>query len=178
MSEGKSTDVSHLPPETDECVACAESKPVSELYQAPCDHAYCAACTTKMFEDSLKDESLYPPRCCQQDLALDSVSEELGLPFVTRFIIKGIEVATTDRTYCHVATCSTFILPCDITDSTALCESCSAETCAQCKQATHAGHCVLEIDREVLALAEARGWRSCSSCHVMVELREGCNHIT
>ena len=160
----------------DDCVACTETKPISELYHAPCSHRYCTACTTKMFEDSLKDETLYPPRCCQQDLALEFVSEALGPEFVTRFITKAIEVASTDRTYCHA--CSAFILPCDIEDDIATCESCSAPTCAQCKEAAHGGNCVLTSDRALDELAEAQNWRSCPRCHAVVELREGCNHIT
>jgi len=163
---------------TKECIACTESKPESQIYIAPCSHAYCITCTTRMFQDSLRNESVYPPRCCQQDLALSSVSNVLGSAFVTRFIIRAIEVATFDRTYCHVATCSRFILPCDIAGVHAGCQTCNTATCTRCKQAAHRGDCAVASTAAVLTLVEAQGWRDCPRCHAIIELTEGCNHIT
>ena len=177
-SEETSIALSDFPVELDDCLACTESKPVTELHVAPCGHAYCRNCTIKMFEDSVKDESVYPPRCCRQKLELESVGEALGPQFVERFMLKDIEVASPNRTYCHVLTCSAFILPCDITNGLGLCESCSAATCTQCKQAAHDGDCATASHAAVLDLAKEQGWRSCSRCHAIVELRDGCNHIT
>jgi len=172
-SKGSSTGQPEISPGLDDCVACTESKPVSELYIAPCSHAYCTICTTKMFEDSLKDESIYPPRCCQRELALETVSDMLGPEFVRAFMTKAIEVATSNRTYCYVATCSSYI-----TNGLGFCESCSVATCTQCKQAAHNGNCAEASRTAVLELANEQGWQSCPSCHAVVELRDGCNHIT
>jgi len=162
-----------------DCVSCTETKSYDHVYIASCGHVYCTTCLIKMFEDSLKDESVYPPRCCQQNLPLGCVSKVLGLHFTREFKTREIEVATLNRTYCHVATCSTFILPCDISaNGSGLCGTCYERTCTRCKQAAHEGHCAEPSRPAVFALAEAQGWQSCSRCHAIVELRNGCNHIT
>jgi len=172
-SEGSSTAQPETSPGLDNWVACTESKPGSELCIAPCSHAYCTICITKMFEDSLKDESIYPPRCCGREVALEPVRDMLGSEFVRAFMTRAIEVATPARTYCHVATCSSFI-----TNGLGFCESCSVATCTQCKQAAHNGDCAAASHTAVLELAKKQGWQSCPSCHAVVELRDGCNHIT
>jgi len=176
-SEESSTIPSDVPLEANECVACTESTPLHNLYIAPCSHGYCTACAVKMFEDSVSDDTLYPPRCCQQDLDLEPFRWFLGDIFVTRFMTKAIEIATTNRTYCHVATCSKFILPCDVVDNNGVC-TCLSWTCMRCKQAEHDGDCAAASHSAVLALAQAQGWQSCPRCYAIIELTEGCNHIT
>ncbi|OOG00192.1 hypothetical protein ASPCADRAFT_1853 [Aspergillus carbonarius ITEM 5010] len=61
-----------------ECVACMGLRPMSDMFVAPCSHQYCRKCTSKLVEDSLIDESLFPPRCCRMPIVLSSVRDFLG----------------------------------------------------------------------------------------------------
>ena len=50
------------------CVPCQDRYPEEEVYEGlPCNHAYCVHCLYDLFQRSLKDEELFPPRCCRQE---------------------------------------------------------------------------------------------------------------
>jgi len=161
-----------------ECVACNNRFPSHQLYIAPCNDVYCTDCTVRLFEDSLRDESLFPPRCCRQDMTISSVRTILGPALTERFDLKAIEHATPDKTYCHNPVCSRFILPYDIDGDRGTCTDCHAVTCVGCKETAHDGNCEEARDAVFQALREEQGWRDCFRCHAVVELDTGCNHIT
>jgi len=167
---------SRLP--THECVACSDRKPAVQTYSAPCLDTYCATCLIQLFEDSLVDGSLFPPRCCRQDMAISDVRVFLGPELTHRVELKAIEHNTVDKTYCSNRTCSTFILPTGIIDNRGKCTVCDTETCVRCKEHAHVGNCEQARDDVVLALAQEQGWRRCFGCQAIVELNTGCNHIT
>jgi len=161
-----------------ECVACNDRFPAPQGYTAPCDHVYCTGCTVRLFEDSLRDESLFPPRCCRQEMAIDSVQTILGAALTQRFNLRAIEHATPNKTYCHDPRCSRFILPDNILGHHGVCTECRTVTCVHCKQGAHNGDCEEAADTVFQALTQAQGWRDCYRCHAVVELNFGCNHIT
>lgn len=111
--------------ETRECVACSDSKPAAQTYLAPCEDTYCAACLIKLFENSVMDQSLFPPRCCYQDMVLSDIRVFLGPELGHRVELKMIEHNTVDKTYCSNRTCSTFILPTSITKNYGKCAICN-----------------------------------------------------
>lgn len=45
------------------CISCLEHKKFFDVARAPCNHEYCRECLEELFETSLTDESLFPPRC-------------------------------------------------------------------------------------------------------------------
>lgn len=163
---------------TRECMACNTEKPIRQIYTAPCAHNYCHACVIRLFENSLVDKSLSLPRCCRQDMPLSSVRSRLGPELTQRIELKAIEQNTANKNYCSNKACSAFILPTDVTNDRGRCSACGTETCVQCKEVAHAGNCEQAMDEPVLRLAEEHGWRRCYSCHALVELYTGCNHIT
>ena len=61
-----------LPPRPKDvaCVACTEVCHPSEAITAPCGHAYCDECLANLFQSSMTDETLYPPRCCKQPIPI------------------------------------------------------------------------------------------------------------
>ena len=160
-----------------DCTACMDSKLVSDMIEAPCSHFYCQICTTRLFEDSITDESLFPPRCCRQTIPLSVVRGFLGVRLVDRFEEKSVERNDHNRTYCANPACSLYILPGMVELDVGTCTSCLGRTCTLCKKVAHSGDCKDE-EQEVLEIARAEGWRRCFQCHNMVELRIGCNHIT
>ena len=160
-----------------DCTACLDSKLVSGMIEAPCSHYYCQTCTVRLFEDSITDESLFPPRCCRQTIPLSVVRGLLGMRLVNRFEEKSIERNDHNRTYCANPACSLYILPGLVKLDVGTCTSCLQRTCTLCKKVAHSGICKDE-EQEVLKIARVEGWRRCFQCRNMIELRVGCNHIT
>jgi hypothetical protein len=162
------------------CIVCQDSKGPKEVFQAHCEHEYCRDCLFNLFESSLTDVSLFPPRCCRQEMILESVEGFLGdNELVHLFKQRRIELGTADKTYCHSPTCSAFILPNNIYGDLATCEKCAFVTCAMCKLATHDGDCTADQGlQQILATAAEEGWQRCGKCKRVIELEYGCNHIT
>ena len=145
----------------------------------PCRHEYCRECLDGLFEASMTDESLFPPRCCRQPIPVASVRLFLKLELVQEFARKTIEFGTPNRTYCHSPTCSTFIHPRNIDGESAYCDQCGRHTCVTCKAAGHTGDCPHDTAlQQVLETAQDMGWQRCYSCRSVVELEHGCNHMT
>ncbi|KAI1321276.1 hypothetical protein F5Y16DRAFT_413784 [Xylariaceae sp. FL0255] len=163
------------------CAACTDQKLPAQLYQSPCSHEYCQQCLEQLFKDATTDESLFPPRCCNQPMPLDETRIYLDGKVVDEFRKKAIEFSTPNRTYCHNVNCAAFIPPTDSSESyaTATCDRCGSRTCTTCKGTSHGGDCPNDEQiQQVLELAREQGWQRCQNCLVMVELSFGCNHMT
>ncbi|KAK5125538.1 hypothetical protein LTR85_000649 [Meristemomyces frigidus] len=160
------------------CVSCLESVPADELAGAPCGHDYCSGCVTQLFTNAMADEAAFPPRCCRQHLDLDAMRPYLDAATARAFQQKAVELSTQDRTYCHQQQCSTFIPPATIHGDVADCPSCQSRTCTMCKAASHTGDCPQDTGlQQVMETAQREGWRRCV-CRRMIELNQGCNHMT
>ncbi|KIL93106.1 hypothetical protein FAVG1_03083 [Fusarium avenaceum] len=168
-------------PETKECISCSDKLPVSEIFEAPCSHKLCQLCLVHWIRTYLRDGSSFPLKCCGKiiPIARDNplISEELFREYEAR----KVELETKDRTCCSNAACAAFIPLLSIQGDIASCILCGKETCVKCKSGRHPNSCSGLRDaetREVLAMAEAEGWRQCGQCHYMVSLSFGCNHIS
>ncbi|KAK0642450.1 hypothetical protein DIS24_g9064 [Lasiodiplodia hormozganensis] len=167
------------------CVACLSDFPHFDVATLPgCRHHYCRNCLDELFRLSLTDETLFPPRCCRQPIPFDDVRDLLTGDTARDFERKRPELETTDRTYCHVPTCSTWIPPAEITDGDKVgtCPGCAARTCAACKGEAHdwgEQECLGdEATQTLLRAAGENGWQRCYNCRRFVELNTGCYHIT
>lgn len=124
---------------------------------------------------------VYPPRCCRQVMPWSKVKVLVSHELASDFEGKKEELETQDRTYCFDPTCSTFIGSDHVAPdtSTATCPACEKLTCVACKSAFHAGDCSSDPSvQATLELAEEENWRRCQECGTMIELTEGCIHIT
>ncbi|KAJ5616777.1 hypothetical protein N7537_001891 [Penicillium hordei] len=145
-----------------ECVACSESYPGSGMIRNSCSHVYCQGCVTHLLQNSLADESLFPPRCCRLPLPLEAARGIIDADLLSMEIKR--------HTYCSDPACSRYILPSHV-------GVCNRQSCILRKKVTHQGERV--DDRvEVLKLGKAKGWQRCLNCSHLVELRSGCNHLT
>ncbi|MCJ1249152.1 hypothetical protein MMC30_006375 [Trapelia coarctata] len=162
------------------CVICDEEKHLYDVLQAPCSHIYCRDCFSSLVEASTRDESLYPPRCCLQNIPLSLATGFLEQTLLELFKKKGVEYTTVDRTYCINAACSEFISPEYIRFGVATCPLCHERTCSMCKNMPHIDtECPEDADEQsVDALAKAEKWARCPSCKRRIELEIGCNHMT
>ena len=161
-----------------ECVSCGTSKRLFELLGCPCEHYYCEDCLRTLFRLSLSDETLFPPRCCRQQIPLSFARLYLDSGFVESFRKKSAEFMSSDRTYCYRPTCSSFIPSQYINGDSGICPDCGQLTCIICKGRSHEGDCPQDTGvQQVLELANEQGWQRCYNCRRLVELNHGCNHM-
>jgi hypothetical protein len=161
------------------CTACQDFVDYSRIARAPCTHEYCEECLRNLFESSMTDESLFPPRCCKQPIPVEAVRIFLTSELARQYEQKKIEFETVNRTYCSSPRCSAFLRTNDIKGDRGTCPDCGQVTCIMCKAVAHEGDCPADTDLQlVLATAAENGWQRCYSCRRLVELDLGCNHIT
>lgn len=161
------------------CIACGEEKDFFEVIRVPCDHEYCRGCIETLFTVSMKDESLFPPRCDKQEITLEWVRPFISHKLATEFETKYEELSTKNRTYCHEPTCATFIPEESINGDIATCPECMKTTCKMCKSPSHTGDCPEdEALQQLIDTADTHQWQRCQQCAAMVELEQGCNHIS
>ncbi|KAF4957993.1 hypothetical protein FGADI_2823 [Fusarium gaditjirri] len=165
--------------ETKECLYCSEEFPENEVFEAPCSHRMCQPCLIRSVQTAIKDESLFPPKCCGQAIPLDTTNTFIPEDLLTECDNKREEFETADRTYCSEKACSAFIPLRSIEDGVACCTRCEKRTCINCLSETHEGTCIDDPESQrVVRLAEENGWRSCRGCKNMFELTHGCFHIS
>ena len=165
------------------CILCEDSIPTFDSVKLPCDpqpHTWCRRCIVELFEASINDEQLHPPRCCRDPIDLEGVKHFLSRELVVAFLKKTIEFSTANRTYCFEPHCSTFIPSEKIKDGIATCSACHSDTCVQCKhKAHHNTDCPEDPSvQAVISTAKSEGWRQCPECKRMIELSLGCYHMT
>jgi len=168
------------------CSSCLDEHPNHDILQLPCKdegdgekHAYCRDCLQRLFESSVTDPSHFPPRCCSKIIPLFSCTPFLPQPLITRFVARREELETVDRTYCSDTKCSKWVRPENIEAKVANCPACGQKTCATCKGKHHEGLCPEDKDvKELLNVAKQKRWQTCPNCKEMVELEQGCYHIT
>jgi hypothetical protein len=106
------------------------------------------------------------------------------LDFRLRFSFrkKAVEFATVfkDRLYCPRPTCSVFLgSTADHLDNV-VCPRCATEVCVTCKQTVHPGEACGEslAVQQVKALAREQHWQTCPGCAQIIDLQQGCYHMT
>ena len=175
------------------CVICQDPIHGTEV-RAPCGHHYDPGCILDLFRSAITDESLFPPRCCRQNIPLYSVRPLLSAEIVEQFTEKQRELSTFRRVYCSNPRCSRFLGP--VTQGWAtrplVCPApgCGARTCSGCRRSLPTAvswnplsdilhDCrVDDADSRVLDMGRAAQWAQCPSCDQMIELAYGCFHIT
>ncbi|KAJ0302481.1 hypothetical protein COL5a_001424 [Colletotrichum fioriniae] len=143
------------------CDSCKDAYTPIAVAQLPCKHNYCRDCLRTLFELSLTDESLFPPRCCKLPIPVDGGFARVLLSpkLVGEFRAKEIEFSTPNRTYCHRPTCSIFIPKEFIRGDVGTCPQCQYQTCTMCKGAEHGNQdCAQDTSTQaLLEVAAANG---------------------
>ncbi|KAL1726962.1 hypothetical protein EV714DRAFT_218274 [Schizophyllum commune] len=167
-----------------ECIVCMDDIATQQRVQGPCGHFYCRGCTRQLVTAALQDESLWPLRCDNRPLPIPAIRALLDSATQRTFDAKSAELGTpaTRRLYCPSATCSHFLGATDPDGPRAdvRCPRCSALACSWCKESAHPGAACGENQaaEAVRALARASGWQTCPECKNIVELSQGCFHMT
>ncbi|KAJ5472109.1 hypothetical protein N7539_008678 [Penicillium diatomitis] len=127
ISEDASNGESSLRPtrmhsRTKKCASCLEELDDS-VFESSCGHEFCLDCVRQMFLGAIKDEELYPPRCCGVVMAPGIALRVLQYGELSAFSERAIEWTAKDRLYCADVTCSKFIPPFAIKDEIAVAEA-------------------------------------------------------
>lgn len=164
------------------CCACMEvvsSKDTLTLACKPEAHTYCRSCLVDLFTNALVNTNLFPPRCCRLPIPLDTCRAILPRELIKDFDLKVEELATPNPTHCSNAECSKFIAPKSIKADVGTCVFCRGMTCAKCKGHSHKGLCPSDPHVQLLMDVATRSkWQQCTKCKNMVELEQGCFHMT
>ncbi|KAI1203824.1 hypothetical protein F5X97DRAFT_329989 [Nemania serpens] len=168
------------------CVACGDRKSAKKLAKLKCGHRWCNACLERRFKVSIDDPQNMPPRCCTSDIIpLKHVDDILTNEFKRNWNEKFAKFSARGHNYCPKAKCREWIRPEDVRHhsngrTSATCRRCKTEICGICYNKSHESrHCPTDADTaQFLKVAKQAGWKRCFNCQAMVELKEGCNHMT
>ncbi|KAL1622352.1 hypothetical protein SLS54_004916 [Diplodia seriata] len=141
------------------------------------------------FELSVRDPQHMPPRCCTTEhIPLKYVERLFDTKFKVLWNKKYQEYTAKNRTYCPTRGCGEWIKPSHIRMDPTVgrkygkCPRCRVKVCVKCNNRWHLRkECPKDEDEEAHAFAEMAkesGWQKCYNCKAMVELKEGCNHMT
>ncbi|KAH8196559.1 hypothetical protein TruAng_009287 [Truncatella angustata] len=96
------------------CSACREDfKPDQTLEKLPCGHSYCTNCVRIMINQSTRDETKMPPRCCTQPIPGSVIRSLLSREEQIAFL-KAVQQFSTpweNRVFCSNPNCDEFIPP-------------------------------------------------------------------
>jgi E3 ubiquitin-protein ligase RNF144 len=164
------------------CCSCMEAVPSKATLTLACKpeaHTYCRACLVDLFTSAISNPTLFPPRCCRLPIPLDTCRATLPKELIKKFDLKVEELATPNPTHCSNPDCSEFISPKNIKAEVGNCVYCKDKTCARCKNAAHKGLCPSDPHVQLLMdFAKRSKWQQCTKCKNMVELIQGCFHMT
>lgn len=162
------------------CVSCMDTFDKVDVFTSPCGDSLCYECTRHLFLGSIRDEELYPPRCCGHVIPPGIALRVLDYRELRDFSERALEYVAKDRVYCAEPTCSKFIPPFAISGDHGTCRECHRQTHLPCRSLAHPRDaCPTDQPlQNVLAIAKQENWQRCLGCHAMVELYQGCNHMT
>lgn len=169
-----------------ECVVCLDELPSRKTAKLKCGHRMCHSCLKRSFKLSITDPQHMPPKCCTAaTIPLKHVDRLFDNEFKRNWNKKYVEYSTRNRNYCPKKGCGEFIRPEDIrhTDDGrkyGKCDKCKTKVCVRCNGKWHSGRDCPKDEDTVRFMAQAKdeGWQCCFRCKAMVELKEGCNHMT
>ncbi|GLJ26381.1 hypothetical protein SUGI_0508370 [Cryptomeria japonica] len=188
----------------EKCSICFEDNPMDQMYEImTCHHRYCISCMAQHVEVKLQHG--YIPECphegCHTRLTVDGCKKFLS-PKWTEVLIKRLEEAAipeSDKVYCPYTDCSALMTKTAINSSSQACSSsdplmhtkclkCHRLFCTECRVPWHQNMSCQDyqkripqlhgVDAKLHLLATDNMWRRCTKCKHMIELAEGCNHMT
>ncbi|PQE17819.1 Zinc finger C6HC-type protein [Rutstroemia sp. NJR-2017a BVV2] len=168
------------------CITClSDDVPKSKCPKLACSHRMCQSCLKRIFKLSVKDPQHMPPKCCTTEhIPLKHVEKLFDVNFKKLWNKKYQEYTTKNRIYCPGKRCGEWIKPANIHTENGkkygLCVRCKTKVCCQCNSKWHGSKdCPKDEEtKRLLETAKLAGWQRCYSCRTMVELKEGCNHMT
>ncbi|XP_047340177.1 E3 ubiquitin-protein ligase RSL1-like [Impatiens glandulifera] len=187
----------------DNCVICFDDKPNTQFFETKsCSHRYCFSCMKQHVEAKLLHGVL--PQCpdenCNSKLKIESCKVFLPdkLIEIMSQRIREASIPVTEKVYCPFPKCSALMTKKEIRENSRTtmricgqnvarkCVKCEGIFCISCKVPWHANiSCYgykrinpVAEDVQLKILAGFKNWRQCTKCNNMIELVDGCYHIT
>ncbi|XP_031484778.1 E3 ubiquitin-protein ligase RSL1-like [Nymphaea colorata] len=186
------------------CSICLEDKDILQIFSVDgCSHRFCFSCMQQHVDVKLHQGLL--PTCphlgCKSKLTVENCRKFLS-PKLLETLSRRVEEASipeTDKLYCPYEKCSALmsrkemLKPEQASSSHGTrngsgfrrCIKCQLPFCIYCKVPWHAklscqqyklSHPVEDV--KLQSLANKNLWRQCVKCNHMIELAEGCYHMT
>ncbi|PPJ56808.1 hypothetical protein CBER1_05941 [Cercospora berteroae] len=186
LLQRNSTKPPRASPRLVECLTCgSDDVPSTKTAKLSCGHRMCHDCLKRVFEMSVKDPQHMPPRCCTKEhIPLKHVDKLFDLKFKVLWNKKHEEYHTRNRVYCPTPKCGEWIKPSHFHVTKGrkygVCPRCNTKVCTSCSAKMHkSADCPKDPEiAQLVQKGKEEGWQSCYNCHAMIELKEGCNHMT
>ncbi|KAJ7980959.1 RBR-type E3 ubiquitin transferase [Quillaja saponaria] len=190
---------------TETCVICLEDTDVSQMFSVDgCQHRYCFSCMKQHVEVKLLHGMI--PKCphegCNSELHVEGCRKFLTNKSIETMEqrLKEASIPISERIYCPYPRCSALMSKSEILEyaknilghmeqsGAKKCLKCHGLFCFNCKVPWHSGiSCSVyrslnpnppAEDVKLKSLATRSLWRQCVKCNHMIELAEGCFHMT
>lgn len=186
------------------CVICLEECDFNRMFAVDgCSHRYCSSCMKQHVEVKLLQGLV--PKCphdgCKFDLNVDSCAKFLTPKDMAtmRQRIKEASIPVSEKVYCPYPRCSALMTKVEVLEYTRdifsganqsgmrKCMKCHGLFCINCKVPWHnrvscndykRSNNLPTDDVKLKSLASTCLWRQCVKCNHMIELAEGCYHMT
>ncbi|KAJ9178170.1 hypothetical protein P3X46_010078 [Hevea brasiliensis] len=187
------------------CVICLEDTDAVHIFSVDgCGHRYCFSCMKQHVEVKLLHGLV--PKCphegCKSELSVDSCGKFLTSKLIETMNqrIKEASIPVTEQIYCPYPKCSALMSKNEISEfaenafggfgrsGARKCLKCHGLFCINCKVPWHSiMTCTIykmlhpnppAEDVKLKSLATSNLWRQCVKCNHMIELSEGCYHMT
>lgn len=161
------------------CLVCEDLIVGEPTLQTSCGHYYCVDCICDLVKNCTRDETLYPPKCCNKVIPHEDIKPFLTLRLSAQFESKKAELDVPSglRVFCPTPTCSAFLGSRDAA-STFGCAVCKISICSSCRQPAHPGEkCGENGTKKLNALAKEKHWAKCPGCKNIVERISGCDSM-
>ncbi|XP_054777842.1 E3 ubiquitin-protein ligase RSL1 [Prosopis cineraria] len=185
------------------CSICCEDKPLPIMITMKCSHKFCSHCL-RAYVDGKVQSCQVPIRCPQPRCKYYISTAECRsfLPFTSfESLEKALaEANVSDRIYCPFPNCSVLLDPRECLSARASsssqsdnscveCPVCQRFICVDCEVPWHSSmSCddyqnLPEEERDASditlhRLAQNKRWKRCQQCRRMIELTQGCYHMT
>ncbi|KAL9370532.1 hypothetical protein Peur_035672 [Populus x canadensis] len=187
------------------CVICYEDTDVDQIFSVDgCFHRYCFPCMKQHVEVKLLQGTMAkcPHEGCKSEVSIETCGEFLDPKLVEIMSQRKKEasIAVTEKVYCPYPRCSALMSKREVLEYTnssfvggeksgaRKCVKCHFFFCINCRVPWHYNMTCYDYkrskphprteDKMLDSLAKRKLWRQCVMCKNMVELAEGCYHIT
>ncbi|XVF47116.1 hypothetical protein PTKIN_Ptkin03bG0083200 [Pterospermum kingtungense] len=186
------------------CVICFEDTDCQSMFSVDgCMHRYCFSCMKQHVEVKLLQGMV--PKCphegCKSELIVDSCKKFLTLKMIEtlKSRIKEASIPVTEKVYCPYPRCSALMSRREVSEyakdlvaaersGVRKCVKCHGLFCINCRVPWHSNMTCQDYksknpnptaeDLKLKSLATRNLWRQCVKCNHIIELSEGCYHMT
>ncbi|XP_020091561.1 ATP-dependent RNA helicase DEAH12, chloroplastic [Ananas comosus] len=187
------------------CPICCEEQHSSQMITLNCSHKFCSDCMVMYVEGKLRSSQL-PIRCpqvrCKYHISASECKSVLPLTSCESLerAIMEVGALNMESLYCPYSNCSALVNPSQQLSSRASsssqsdnnrveCPECHRDICLSCGVPWHylitcdeyQNLPIVERDEGDISLhrlAQNNRWRRCQQCRRMIELTQGCHHMT